>query len=127
MQNRIAIDGWDELQPTSFDWSFETTSTEDSGRAMSGAPYITPLFTVQAYDVEYEHIKLAQAKEILRRIVQTPSKPFFRLYAYSPYNGKWETAEYYVGDGTLKVGSLEENNEFISHITCHFVGRNRIC
>lgn len=127
MQKRIAIDGWSDIQPSTFEWSFETTVTEDSGRAISGAPYITPLFTVQAYDVEYEHLPLQAAKTLLQKIVQRPSKPYFSLYAYSPFSGTWETKDYYVGDGSLTVGSLEDNNEYISRISCRFVGRNKLC
>lgn len=127
MQKRIAIDGWSDIQPTTFEWSFETTSSEDSGRSMSGAPSITPLFTVQAYDVEYQHVPISKAKTLLNKIIQTPSKPYFSLYAFSPYTGTWTTKDFYVGDGTLHVGSLEENNEYISSITCRFVGRNKIC
>ena len=127
MQERISIDGWSEAQPSIFDWSFETTSTDDSGRAMSGAPSISPLFTVQAYNVEYEHLTIGQAKTILQKIIQRPSKPYFSLRAFSPYNGRWETSDFYVGDGSLSVGSLEENGEYISKISCRFVGKAKLC
>ena len=77
-QDRIAVDSFSAVQPTQFKYSFETTSTEDSGRAMSGTAYITPMFTVEAFDVEYTNLTVAQCSALLHAIVQSPTKPFFR-------------------------------------------------
>lgn len=126
-QKRIAVDGWNAVQPITFDFNFQTTSSEDSGRTMSGRASISPLFTVEAYDVEYDDLTPAQASALLKKIVQRPSKPFFSLYYFSPYYGNWRTASFYVGEGSLKVRTLKEGEEMISQISCSFVGRDKLC
>ena len=125
-QDRIAIDNFNAVQPVTFDWRFETTSTEDSGRPMSGNALITPLFTVEAFTVEYRKLTAAQAAAILQAIVQRPSKPYFQLHYYSPYYGTWRTGTFYVGQGSLKVKRLVEGNENMENISCDFVGRDKL-
>ena len=126
MQDRVSVDGFREVQPTKFDWSFETTSTQDSGRAMSGAAYITPMFTVEAFDVEYRNLTVAQCSLILKAIVQKPSKPFFSLHYFSPYYGAWRTAQFYVGNGSLSIKTLKSGKEHMQAITCRFIGKDKV-
>lgn len=126
-QNRIAVDGWSTVQPTKFDYNFQTTSSEDSGRVMSGRANISPLFTVEAFDVTYEDLTPAQASALLKKIVQRPSKPYFSLYYFSPYYGNWRTDQFYVGEGSLNVRTLKEGEEMMAQISCSFVGRNKLC
>ena len=126
MQNRIEIDGYGEVQPTTFDWSFETTSTQDSGRALSGAAYISPMFTVESYSVVYNNLTIAQCSTILQKIVQKPGKPYFTLKYFSPYHGEWRTGQFYVGQGTLQVRTLKEGTESVQQISCNFIGREKI-
>ena len=126
-QKRISINSWDAVQPSAFTFAFETTSSEDSGRALSGALSSNPLFTVEAYDVEYQNLTPAQASTLLHHIVQTPATPYFNLYHFSPYHGDWRTGQFYVGDGTLRVKTLEDGDEVMENITCRFVGRAKLC
>ena len=126
-QKRIAINNWSAVQPTTFEFGFETTTTEDSGRAMSGGLSYTPLFTVEAYEVEYQNLKPAQASTLLQHIIPTPAKPYFTLYRFCPYTNSWSSGSFYVGDGTLRVQTLVENGEVIENISCRFVGRNKLC
>lgn len=125
-QERILIDGWGDVQPTQFDWDFATTSTDDSTRAMSGAAYITPLFTVESFSVAYRNLTVAQCSRILQSIVQRPGRPFFSLHYFSPYYGAWRTAAFYVGQGTLKVRTLKVGQERMQEITCNFIGRDKL-
>lgn len=123
MQNRISIDGWNDAQPSDYNYSLETTSTEDSGRVMSGVQYDTPMFTVEAIDVVYRNLSIANASALLKKIVKKPGKPYFTLHYFSPYYGTWRNAEFGVSQGSLKIASLEEGDENVSEISCRFVGR----
>lgn len=125
-QNRIKLNNYDEVQPTEFSYSWETTSTEDSGRAMSGTMYDTPMFTVEAWDVKYENLTIAQCKSILQEIVKRPKKPYFNLHYFSPFYGTWRTAQFGVSQGSLNVRSLKRGVENISEISCRFVGREKL-
>ena len=125
-QERIAIDGYNAVQPDKFDWSFATTSTEDSGRPMSGKALITPLFTVESFSVEYTHLTIEQARTILRAIVQRPGKPFFNLHYFSPYHGTWRDGEFYVGQGSMNVKTLKRGEEILQNISCDFVAREKL-
>ena len=126
-QNRISIDGWDDVQPVTFDYDFQTTSSEDSSRTMSGKANISPLFTVEAFSVEYQDLTIAQTSALLKRIVQKSNKPFFSLFYFSPYYGNWRTDKFYVGEGSLKIRTLESGEERISSISCSFVGKEKLC
>lgn len=126
-QNRISINGWNAVQPTTFKFNFQTTSSEDSGRTMSGRAAISPLFTVEAYDVEYDNLTIAQTSALLKKIVQKPSSPYFSLHYFSPYYGQWRTGDFYVGEGSLDVQTLKEGEETVSKISCSFVGRDKLC
>lgn len=125
-QKKISINGWSEVQPLTFDWNFETTSTSDSGRAMSGTLYDTPMFTVESFNVTYGEMTTAQAATLLSHIVKTASAPYFTLYYFSPYYGEWRTAPFQVSTGSLQVKTLKDNYEKIKGITCNFVGRQPI-
>lgn len=126
-QDRISVGGWSTVQPTQFNYNFQTTSSEDSGRVMSGKAAITPLFTVEAFDVVYKNLTPAQASALLQKIVQRPGHVFFNLHYFSPYYGTWRTDQFYVGEGSLNIQTLEEGDENISEISCSFVGRNKLC
>ncbi len=125
-QERITINGIAVKQPDKMDPNFATTYTEDSGRPMGGRAHLTPLFTVESYSVEFSNLTPAQASAILQQIVPTPSRPFFSLHYYSWYYGAWRTAQFYVGQGSMKTKRLKENDEILESITCDFVGRERI-
>lgn len=126
-QEKIALNSFNEVQPIKFDYNFATTYTEDSGRPQGGKARLTPLFTVESFDVSYENLTTAQVSAILKQIVPSPAKPFFNLHYFSPYNGKWQTKEFYVGEGSLVLKSLKEGSEKIDSISCSFVGRDKIC
>ena len=125
-QERITIDGWGAVQPETFDWNFETTSTQDSGRAMSGTMYDTPMFTVESFAVKYNELTISQASALLQALVKRPSKPYFSLHYFSPYYGTWRTAQFSVSTGSLRIKTLKNNREKIKEITCNFVGREPI-
>lgn len=125
-QQRISINGWDAVQPTQFNYSWETTSTEDSGRAMSGLMYDTPMFTVEAFEVTYQNLTIAQTKTLLQHIVKKPGKPYFDLHYFSPYHGAWRTAKFGVSQGTLNVRSLKRGEENVQEVSCRFVGREKL-
>ena len=121
MQERIEIDGYNKVQPNSFEPKWVTTYTEDSGRAMSGVGYIDPMFTAESYTYEALNVSKEDAKEILQRIVPRPGKPTFNLHYYSWYYGKWMTGKFYVGQGSMKCKTLEENHERCD-ISCDMIG-----
>lgn len=125
-QQRIKINNFDEVQPTTFNYSWETTSTEDSGRAMSGIMYDTPMFTVEAFDVTYSNLTIAQCRAILQEIVKRPKRPYFDLHYFSPFHGTWRTASFGVSQGSLNVRSLKRGEENIEEISCRFVGREKL-
>lgn len=125
-QQKVSLNGWDAVQPTQFDWSFETTSTSDSTRAMSGKLYDTPLFTVEAFDVTYSDLSKEQCAELLQIIVKRPNRPFFTLHYFSPFRGVWTDGVFGVSQGSLKVRSLKRNNILLQDVSCRFVGRDKL-
>lgn len=125
-QQKVSLNGWDAVQPTQFDWSFETTSTSDSTRAMSGKLYDTPLFTVEAFDVVYSNLTRAQVAAILQIVVKRPSIPYFTAKYFSPFSNQWKTGTFSVSQGSLKIRTLKEGEENMQEISFRMVGRDKI-
>lgn len=122
-QEKILFNGIEIKQPDSGNLgvSFDTTYTDDSGRPMSGAALVTPLFTVEAYSYKATDLTLQEMSQILQIIDK--GKPFTVRYL-SAHHGKWRTAEFYVGKGTLTVGSWEASEERYDELSFNLVGVN---
>jgi len=125
-QQRFTLDGVTVIQPVDVSWNFETTSTSDSTRAMSGTVYNTPMFTVESLSVSWGQMTRAQLSQILQAIVQRPSKPYVTVRYFSPYYNAWRTGQFYVAQGSLKIRTLAENRERIESVTCNLIGREKI-
>ena len=114
-QEKILFNGIEIKQPDSgsLGVSFDTTYTDDSGRIMSGVALATPLFTTD--------LTLQEMSQILQIIDK--GKPFTVRYLSAHY-GKWRTDEFYVGKGTLTVGSWEASEERYDELSFNLVGVN---
>ena len=122
-QEKILFNGIEIKQPDSgsLGVSFDTTYTDDSGRIMSGVAVATPLFTVEAYSYKATDLTLQEMSQILQIIDK--GKPFTVRYLSAHY-GKWRTDEFYVGKGTLTVGSWEVSEERYYELSFNLVGVN---
>lgn len=101
--------------------AFDTTYTDDSGRPTSGVALVTPLFTVEAYSYKATDLTLQEMSQILR-IVAKGNR--FKCRYLSAYYGKWRTDEFYVGKGTLTVGSWETSEERYDELSFNLIGVN---
>ena len=101
--------------------AFDTTYTDDSGRPTSGVALVTPLFTVEAYSYKATDLTLQEMSQILQ-IVAIGIK--FKCRYLSAYYGKWRTDEFYVGKGTLTVGSWETSKERYDELSFNLIGVN---
>lgn len=119
-QEKIKINGNEIWQPDSgISHSFETTYTEDSTRAQTGAGYFTPIFTVEQIGYTATHIPVKEAQKILRYIIK--GRPFTLRY-YSLYYGGWRDGKFYVGKGNCNIGSLEDGEEFLDSLSFNMTG-----
>lgn len=122
-QNYIEFDGVAVVQPDSgLDYSFETTYSEDSKRGQTGVLNDVPMFTVEAFSYHVTDIPLAEASKILKIIVGR----HFKMKYLSSYYGGWRTDEFYVGKGSLSIGSISEGGECIDELSFNIVGVNPI-
>nr|WP_296083891.1 hypothetical protein [uncultured Blautia sp.] len=101
--------------------AFDTTYTDDSGRNMSGVAFVSPLFTSEAYSYEATDLTLQEMSQILQ-IVAKGNK--FKCRYLSAYYGKWRTDEFYVGRGSLNVGSWKIEEEVYDKLTFNLIGVN---
>ena len=88
---------------------------------MSGVALVTPLFTVEAYSYKATDLTLQEMSQILQIIDR--GKPFTVRYLSAHY-GKWRTDKFYVGKGTLTVGSWEASEERYDELSFNLVGVN---
>ena len=122
-QNKIKINDVVIFQPDKgLGWDFETTYTKDSARVRSGRGNWTPMFTVEAYTYTASNVPVNEATKIIQMIVGRN----FNLYHFSSYYGIWRTDEFQVGKGSLKIGSLKENEEIYDSLSFKMVGVNPI-
>lgn len=123
-QKKYLINNTEIWQPDrDLGYDFATTFTEDSTRDMSGVGHFTPMFTVEKNSYSAKHVPIAEAAKILQLIVGGQR---FSLYYFSPYYGEWRTDYFYVGQGNLTIGSLEDNGENISQLSFNMTGINPI-
>lgn len=123
-QKKYRINSVEIWQPDKdLTYSFSTTYTEDSTRDMSGVGHFTPMFTVEQNGYSAKHVPISAAAALLRMIVGGQQ---FSLYYFSPFYGTWRTDSFYVGQGNLSIGTLEENGEKISQISFNMTGINPI-
>ncbi len=123
-QNKYRINNTSIWQPDKdLGYSFATTFTEDSTRDMSGVGHFTNMFTVEQCSYSAKHVPIDEASKLLKLIAK--GQPF-ELYYFSPYYGKWRTDRFYVGQGNLSIGTLEEDREKISQISFNMTGINPI-
>ena len=124
MQDQIRINGKDIWQPDSgLAYDFETTYTEDSARVQTGKGHFTPMFTVERLGFTATDIKQPEATKILQMI---DKGQHFTLHYFSMHYGTWRDDTFYVGQGNMSIGSLEENNEKLDSLSFNMTGVNPI-
>lgn len=121
-QDRLKINGIEIKQPdTGLGYDFETTYTEDSGRVQTGILHITPLFTVEAFSYQATDLTESEMSQILQMVANGEK---FMLHYRSPFYGRWRDGEFYVGKGSLSIGSWKENEEKYDSLSFNMIGAN---
>lgn len=123
-QDKIMINGNAIYQPDNdLEYNLETTYTSDTTRTQDGIMHDTPLFTVEQLNYTATGIPVADAAIILRIVAKGKH---FTLHYFSPYYGAWRDGTFYVGKGSLNIGSLESGNETLSSLSFNMTGVNPI-
>ena len=104
-------------------YNFETTYTSDTTRSQSGVLYAPAVFTVEALSYKATGLTKAEMSQILQ-IVAT-GEPFL-LHYFSPYYATWRTDSFYVGKGSLTIGTLNESDETFDELSFNMIGVNPI-
>lgn len=121
-QDKLKFNGIAIKQPDKgLGYDFETTYSEDSGRVQSGVLHITPLFTVEAFSYTATDLTEAEMSQILRIVAKGA---IFNMHYRSPYYGKWRDDQFYVGKGTLSIGSWKEGEERYENLSFNVIGAN---
>lgn len=122
-QNKILINNTEIWQPDrDMAWNHETTYTPDSTRTQSGIGHFSEMFTTESFGYQGSHIPTDEVSKILRMIVGRK----YDLFVYNPYFGKWMTIRCYTGQGSLNIGTLEEDNETISSLSFNAIDVNTL-
>lgn len=121
-QNKFMINDRETKQPdTGLGYSFETTYSEDSDRVQTGKGYFTPLFTVESYSYSASNLTLSEMSYILKQVAKGRK---FKVHYLSPYEGKWKDGYFYVGKGSLKIGTWKEKEEMYDSLSFNMIGVN---
>lgn len=104
-------------------YDFETTYTNDSTRVQSGVLHITPMFTVESFAYTATDLTEEEVKTILQMIARGRK---FRLHYHSAYYGAWRDDDFYVGKGSMKIGSWKEEEERYDSLSFNMIGVNPI-
>lgn len=100
-------------------YDFETTYTEDTSRLQNGILYLRPMFTVEALSYTATNVSKSEMTKILSYIAKGNA---FYLHYFSPYAGTWVTNPFYVGKGSMTIGSYDENKELFSSLSFQMTG-----
>lgn len=122
-QEKLLFNGIEIKQPDSGNLgiAFDTTYTDDSGRNMSGVAIVSPLFTSEAYSYEATDLTLQEMSQILQIVAKGN---IFECRYLSAYYGKWRTDKFYVGRGSLNVGTWKVAEEVYDKLTFNLIGVN---
>lgn len=119
-QDRMKMNGVDIWQPDEgLKYNTEITYTKDSGRVQSGEAHITPMFTVEQLGYTATNIPQEEVTKILQII--DSGKPF-TLHYFSLHYGRWRDAAFYVGKNSYDVGSLKDDDRYVSSLTFNMTG-----
>lgn len=102
-------------------YDFETTYSEDSVRVQSGVLHISPLFTIEAFSYKATNLTEDEMSNILQKIAKGRK---FKLHYRSPYHGEWRDGQFYVGKGSLAIGSWKEDEERYESLSFNMIGVN---
>ena len=120
-QEKLKINDVIVFQPKELiNWDFETTYSPGSTRTQLGVGWFDELFTVEQYKYQAEDIPAKEASKILKMVVNKK----FQLHYFSPYYGEWRTDKFYVGEGSVSIESLKENQEISKSFTINMTGIN---
>lgn len=123
-QKKYLINGKEIWQPDKgMSYNFSSTFTEDSARSMDGVGHFTPMFTVEQVGYSAKHVPIEDAAKLLQAIGGGRT---FVLHYFSPYFGCWRSDYFYVGQGDLSIGTLEEDGEKMDQISFNMTGINPI-
>lgn len=121
-QNKFMINDRETKQPDKgLGYSFETTYSEDSDRVQTGKGYFTPLFTVESYSYSASNLTLSEMSYILKQVAKGRK---FKVHYLSPYEGTWKDGYFYVGKGSLKIGTWKEKEEIYDSLSFNMIGVN---
>lgn len=104
-------------------YNFETTYTEDSGRTIDGVAHTATMFTVEALTLTWATLTLSQTSSLLQAVAKGDQ---FTFHYPSPYYGTWRDDSFYVGQGGLTMGRLNESQESMDGFSIQFTGVNPI-
>lgn len=102
-------------------YDFETTYSEGSGRETSGILHEEALFTVERFGYEASRLTLEEMSQILQIIAKGAR---FTMHYLSPYYGEWRDDTFYVGKGSLAIGTWHEDTELYDSLSFNIVGVN---
>lgn len=118
-QELISFNGVVVKQPDEYTPSMATTSTEDSGRDMSLMMINTPIGTVEAYNLKWSNIPLAEASKILRQVINRNS---FVAHYCSIYDGRWQDREFYASNYSASAKTLKDGVECWKELSFQITG-----
>lgn len=104
-------------------YNFETTYTSDTTRTQIGVLRASPMFTVESFSYEASNLTVAEMSQILK-IVAGGNK--FTMHYFSPFYGEWRDDVFYVGKGSLSIGTLNHESELYESLSFNIIGINPI-
>ena len=124
MQDKVKINDVVIRQPdTGLAYNFETTYSSESSRDYGGSMHETALFTVEQFSYTASNLTEAEMSAILTKIAKGQR---FKLHYRSPYYGTWRDDYFYVGKGSLSIGSWVEDEEVYDSLSFNMQGVNPI-
>jgi hypothetical protein len=112
-----------EVDDDGYTLAYATTSSDDSGRIMTGKMMNTTLFTVEAYTLKWTDISATDVAQILQRI---KGRQQYEFYHFNVYSGEWETTTFYTANIDVGFYSLVEGEEKCSELSFQATGVNPV-
>ena len=115
MQDKIKINNVEIVQPDSgLQYSFKKTYSDDTKETQDGTLHGTVVSVHEVLGYTATGIPVSKATALISAII---SNNTFFLHYFSAYFGAWRTDVFRVPEGSLKIGSLNEDHELYDSIS----------
>ncbi|OUO74234.1 DUF6711 family protein [Anaeromassilibacillus sp. An250] len=113
----MLIDGKEPRAPDSIQFALQDLSSENSGRDMAGTMHKDVVAQKRSLNCKWGPMTMQDCAFLLKLV----NKPTFDVTYPDLLDGKPETRKFYVGDRTVPILRIREDDVYVSSVSFNFI------